>query len=667
MNRDDDRRAAPSRRLSRQHRTAAAGLVGTALVASSLGACGPQDGANQGRASAAPLAAGSLAAYWTLDGTRQAVSDASGDGYTGWLGTSSAVESSDPTPVTGKINGALAFNGTSSLVTIEGGAAPSGLNGFSAFTYAAWIKPSGWGGNGYGRIVSAESSAGFDDHYVYIMGSSKTLGVRIADSLGGHDTLAPSGAIVLGTWTHVAVTYDDATDRKAHLYINGKEVTSYAQQPAASGSLVPPIDSFTIGNRPARNRSFAGVIDEVRVYGTALSASDVAQLPTMTGPPPDAGADGATATDAGPVSPLALCPTATAATRYVSPSGSDGNPGTASAPFLTIQHAADVSGPGDVVHVIAGAYTGSTSPLGYIRNSGTASQPLVFCSDPPGAAKLDVQTTLSTGWFLQGSYVHVLGFEVTGFVNAGASVWAPGGVLVGNDIHDIGHVCSDSSNGKVGVYMVTSDVLVDGNVIHSIGRLSPGEQGCNPSTTYYENLDHGIYVESSTNVTITNNIIYDSRHGWDIQVYSGSSTGSSNLLIANNTFAFPNPYRQGQVLLSLPSVSNAIVENNVFYEPQVEGVRFSSGGSFSNITVESNITTGGVITASNPGGSVVVSGNYDSTDALLVSPSTFDFHLQPVSPAIDHGQTIPRVTTDIEATPRPQGAAYDIGAYEWHP
>ncbi len=388
-------------------------------------------------------------------------------------------------------------------------------------------------------------------------------------------------------------------------------------------------------------------------------------------PPADSGADAIPASDAGDAgpkpTPLAVCPPATKATRYVSPTGSDGNSGGATSPFLTIQHAIDVSGAGDVVHVLGGTYTGTTSPLAYVRSttSGTSTEPVVFCSDPPGAAKLDGQSTLSTGFYLEGTFVRVLGFEVTGFTGAGVSVYGNGGTLVGNVIHDIGHVCTDSDLGKVGVYTSTTNVTINANVIHTIGRLSPGEQGCNPTTTNYQNHDHGIYVESSTNVVVTNNVFYDNQHGWDIHVYSSSGPGSSGLTIANNTFAFPNPYRDGQVLLSTPSVSNAIVENNVFYEPQTEGVNLSSGASLSGVTVKNNVTTGAVTLASIPSG-VTAAGNQDNVDASLVSPTTDDFHLQASSPAIDHGLSISAVTTDIEGTTRPQGPAFDVGAYEWH-
>ncbi|MDB5303512.1 MAG: galA [Phycisphaerales bacterium] len=59
---------------------------------------------------------------------------------------------------------------------------------------------------------------------------------------------------------------------------------------------------------------------------------------------------------------------------FVSPSGSTGNPGTLSAPFKTIQQAADVAQAGDKVEIRAGIYHETVSPA----NSGTASAPIVF-------------------------------------------------------------------------------------------------------------------------------------------------------------------------------------------------------------------------------------------------------------------------------------------------
>jgi len=59
---------------------------------------------------------------------------------------------------------------------------------------------------------------------------------------------------------------------------------------------------------------------------------------------------------------LAIAAAAHATTFHVSLSGSDSNPGTLAAPFRTIQHAADIAQPGDVITVHAGTYRERVSP-----------------------------------------------------------------------------------------------------------------------------------------------------------------------------------------------------------------------------------------------------------------------------------------------------------------
>jgi alpha-N-arabinofuranosidase len=59
---------------------------------------------------------------------------------------------------------------------------------------------------------------------------------------------------------------------------------------------------------------------------------------------------------------LALAATARAANFHVASAGSDANPGTQAAPFRTIQHAADLAQPGDVITVHEGIYRERISP-----------------------------------------------------------------------------------------------------------------------------------------------------------------------------------------------------------------------------------------------------------------------------------------------------------------
>ena len=63
-----------------------------------------------------------------------------------------------------------------------------------------------------------------------------------------------------------------------------------------------------------------------------------------------------------------------AKTYYVSPSGSDSQPGTQSKPFRTLQHVADRMQPGDICLIRGGVYNETVRP----KMSGTATAPIIF-------------------------------------------------------------------------------------------------------------------------------------------------------------------------------------------------------------------------------------------------------------------------------------------------
>lgn len=56
---------------------------------------------------------------------------------------------------------------------------------------------------------------------------------------------------------------------------------------------------------------------------------------------------------------LAMALHASAASYYISPSGSDSNPGTQSMPFQTLSQAIDASSAGDTIYAASGLYTGA--------------------------------------------------------------------------------------------------------------------------------------------------------------------------------------------------------------------------------------------------------------------------------------------------------------------
>jgi hypothetical protein len=84
---------------------------------------------------------------------------------------------------------------------------------------------------------------------------------------------------------------------------------------------------------------------------------------------------------------------------------------------------------------------------------------------------------------------------------------------------------------------------------------------------------------------------------------------------------------------------NASIENNIIYQ---NGTGITTEASASNTVALYNFTS----------------------DPQFTNAAGLDFSLRAGSPAIDKGVTLAAVATDIRGILRPQGGAYDVGAYE---
>jgi hypothetical protein len=379
-------------------------------------------------------------------------------------------------------------------------------------------------------------------------------------------------------------------------------------------------------------------------------------------------------------------PTPSNGDYYVNALGSDSNPGTLAFPFRTIQRAADVVSPGDTVIVQDGTYTGTNLCSGNkavvcLGRGGTATAKITFKSENKWGAKIDGQGVNNEGWYFlaAANYIRIEGFDVYGINALAADGGASGFVLyngghdteiVGNNIHNIGNICTDTTKGQNAIFLQQPNVTIEKNVIHDIGRFAPGENGCNPSTAYYMNHDHGIYTNGATDsssipganfLTVKNNIVYNIKRGWAMQLYPGSLTGVS---ILNNTFAFANPYRDGHILIDA-NLSATLIQNNIFYQPTNVAVRIPNTPTMTSVVVSSNLTTTpGIVTKTLLG--LTVAGNWLSTDPRMVNTTIvpYDFKLNSLSSAVDGGTSISSVVDDYDGGLRPRGLGYDIGPYE---
>lgn len=174
----------------------------------------------------------------------------------------------------------LLFDGTNDIVT---NASPgSTLNSLSAFSYTGWINRTATNGASM-YIISRTASGVTPGGMVLYVDTSQRLACLINPNFADPAiTAVASTTIPTGTWYHVAMTFDNAGDKKCHLYVNGVEV-SYSSQTTGTGTAItsasPPV---VIGNLGSGSRTFPGYIDDVRIYNRALSSTEMPTIATNT-------------------------------------------------------------------------------------------------------------------------------------------------------------------------------------------------------------------------------------------------------------------------------------------------------------------------------------------------------------------------------------------------
>lgn len=206
------------------------------------------------------------------------------------------------------------------------------------------------------------------------------------------------------------------------------------------------------------------------------------------------------------------------ASFYVSTSGSDGNSGSYSSPWRTIQHAANSVSAGATVYVLGGVYNESVS----IPVSGTASNYVTFESYPGQTAVIDgtgvtccTSNPPSSGNETQGlvnivsqSYVTVSGFEIRNYTTSKApytpaGVWITGsgtGVqLLNNLVHNITTTSEKNGNAfGIAVYGTQqtpiTQLTISRNQVYDLKTGESESVNVDGNVTYF---------------SITNNIVHD--------------------------------------------------------------------------------------------------------------------------------------------------------------
>lgn len=208
-----------------------------------------------------------LIAHYTLDGpVNSPIKSTVGDTKPG-----KAVEG--PEQGKGKFGSAYKFNGTSYCDLGD----VANFERTDRFSYGAWVKivtPQPQGGAVLARMNDGNGFRGWD---LYIQGdrvAAHLIHKWKADAL----KVATKSSLAPGKWQHVFVTYDGSSKPQGlKIFIDGKVQKTIVE----ANSLKNTTKSGTqlrIGRRNPSAGFKGGMIDDVRIYGRELAATEIAQL-----------------------------------------------------------------------------------------------------------------------------------------------------------------------------------------------------------------------------------------------------------------------------------------------------------------------------------------------------------------------------------------------------
>ncbi len=328
--------------------------------------------------------------------------------------------------------------------------------------------------------------------------------------------------------------------------------------------------------------------------------------------------------------------------RYVSPEGSDDDPGTQDEPWETVEHALSEAEPGVRILLREGAYEEEVD----VEVEGEEGRPVVLEAYPGERAVVNGQMDL-----VDARHVRVSGLVFEGEDTSGTAIRVTGGEDVEFSHNEVtGYQGSDSAQG----FLITDGALrvrLVGNRIHDLGTWSEH--------------DHGIYCRSSDEAYIANNLIYRLDQGAGIHLYDDDGEGCDDATIVANTIV---DNQTSGIVVSRGADRNLIVGNVIAGHSDRDNrsygyaLRQGDGVGEDNV-VRDNL---GWDNAQDPDfacSSCEQEGNEEG-DPRFRDPDEGDFRLGRGSAALGglDPQDAPR--RDFERAPRPQGGEADLGAYE---
>jgi hypothetical protein len=319
-----------------------------------------------------------------------------------------------------------------------------------------------------------------------------------------------------------------------------------------------------------------------------------------------------------------LAPRAFAATRYVSPTGNDNNPGTKEQPFASVQIGINASGSSDTLVLASGTYTGQSN--------------LTFTAG--GVSRQNLAITSETG--------------------------NPADCVI--DFGHYGGFAMDARQTMNGITFLNAGNQL-GGAVRALGNSDPTITNCVFNYNAAITRGGGIGAEANGSFTVVNCVFVENpaNEGGAIATNAGSHAVITGCVFNRNSAAA----RGGGVFVDSRSAAVSIT-NCSFMANSGGGLRADGAVTLKNSILWYDYdgeVEGGAVTMSY----CTVQGLPEARDAnnnFGLPPgytSPFDLSLEAGSPCIDAGEpnTSGLPAQDAAGFARVQGAAVDIGAYEF--
>lgn len=411
---------------------------------------------------------------------------------------------------------------------------------------------------------------------------------------------------------------------------------------------------------------------------------------------------------------------AESATYYVSTGGSDSNVGTESSPWKTIQKCASMMSGGDTCIVKDGTYTEKVT----INRSGEAGKIINLRAENKWGA---VVGKAEGAFEITGSYIRIDGFKATGMtVQYGTCVHVTGSNvhltnLYVDQSNYLGVHLRGTSNNlsssyfykcQFAIQIMGSSHTIENNEVYKVKQWQAADadymrffgsyhiirnnyfhgtdfvyDSPTAHVDCFQNFDNNAAEHAISNVVIEHN--WCSEAGQGMMLEGRTYHRSDGLVVRNNVFA--NYKAFGAAVVSILNAkfynntfaangglhgvvcgeqSSCEVKNNIFYN-------LDAGTEYPYFcgVADGSIMIDGAVGA--PGKNNLLysslrrytgfSNDVINKDPLFINPATNNFKLRANSPAKDAGRVIAGwvAPTDKDGVPRPQGIAWDIGAYEY--